>query len=184
MARRKQEEPAYNGPCAFPGCAETGAHRAPKSRERLQEYQWLCLDHVREFNQSWDYFKGMDADEIEAFRSDAVTGHRPTWEREDHLRRAPRVNWHQRLDEGLRRFFNWDEETLRKNSFSALPARERKALTALQLNSRVPPAELKKHYRTLVKQYHPDLNRGEREYEEKFKLITTSYRYLLKLYEE
>jgi len=24
------------------------------------EYYWFCLEHVREYNQAWDYFKGMN----------------------------------------------------------------------------------------------------------------------------
>ena len=36
--------------CAWPGCDQPGLYRAPAGRERLREFQWLCLDHVREFN--------------------------------------------------------------------------------------------------------------------------------------
>ena len=39
----------------------------------------LCLDHVREFNASYNYFAGMSNADIEAYQKDSVTGHRPTW---------------------------------------------------------------------------------------------------------
>ena len=36
-----------------------GEYRAPKGRERLNEYFWFCLNHVREYNKAWDYYAGM-----------------------------------------------------------------------------------------------------------------------------
>ena len=51
--------------CEAMGCAQQGEYRAPKSRSGAREFHWFCLEHVREFNASWDYYKGMSADEIE-----------------------------------------------------------------------------------------------------------------------
>ncbi len=65
--------------CARPECALEGSHRVPKSREALNEHLWFCLEHARAHNESWDYFNGMNEDQIAAFRVDAMTGHRPTW---------------------------------------------------------------------------------------------------------
>ena len=30
--------------CAFTGCDQPGLYRAPAGRERLREFQWLCLE--------------------------------------------------------------------------------------------------------------------------------------------
>ena len=39
----------------------------------------FCLEHVREYNKSYNYFSGMPDDEIDAYRQASATGHRPTW---------------------------------------------------------------------------------------------------------
>src|SRR5437773_7687146 len=65
--------------CEWPGCASGGTHRAPKGRMREREYWRFCLEHVREYNQSYNYFSGMSEDAVARYQKDAVTGHRPTW---------------------------------------------------------------------------------------------------------
>ena len=45
--------------CDHPGCAAPAIHRAPKARNRLNDYYWFCLDHIREYNRSWNYCAGM-----------------------------------------------------------------------------------------------------------------------------
>ena len=49
----------------MPGCGAQGEYRAPKSRQNLHEYWWFCLEHVRAYNSSWDYYKGMSPAEFE-----------------------------------------------------------------------------------------------------------------------
>src|SRR5215467_7518969 len=65
--------------CEWPSCKEPGTHRAPKGRLREQEYWRFCLDHVREYNHSYNFFDGMSLDDIAKYQRDAVIGHRPTW---------------------------------------------------------------------------------------------------------
>ena len=49
-----------DGPrCEHPGCTNAGIHRAPKGRLREGQFYCFCMDHVREYNQSYNYFKGM-----------------------------------------------------------------------------------------------------------------------------
>ena len=55
-------------------------HRAPKSRENLREYYWFCLEHVREYNKSWNYFEDMSEEQISTYRHNSATWHRPTWD--------------------------------------------------------------------------------------------------------
>src|SRR5690606_39566236 len=65
--------------CDHPGCAAEGEYRAPRSRERLTEYYWFCLDHVRAYNKAWDYCAGMGPDDVEhQVRRDTVW-RRPAW---------------------------------------------------------------------------------------------------------
>jgi hypothetical protein len=65
--------------CDRPDCQGEGVYRAPKSRDALNSHMWLCLDHIREFNKSWDYFAGMSTDQIEAHVRRDIVGWRPTW---------------------------------------------------------------------------------------------------------
>ena len=46
---------------------------------RENEYWRFCLEHVREYNSSYNYFAGMSDDAVARYQKDAVTGHRPTW---------------------------------------------------------------------------------------------------------
>ncbi|MEX2629865.1 MAG: hypothetical protein WD341_07995 [Tistlia sp.] len=66
-------------PCAHPGCTAAGDFRAPAGRDRLRDYLWFCLEHVRAYNSAWDYFAGLSSDEIERIRRRDCTWDRPTW---------------------------------------------------------------------------------------------------------
>ncbi|HHN72896.1 MAG TPA: molecular chaperone DnaJ, partial [Thermopetrobacter sp.] len=48
--------------CDWPGCEGLGRHPAPKGRDREGEYYHFCLEHVKRYNRSYNYFAGM-ADE-------------------------------------------------------------------------------------------------------------------------
>ena len=65
--------------CEWAGCPNKGAHRAPKGRENSREYFHFCLNHVREYNQAYNFFQGMNPDDVARYQKDALTGHRPTW---------------------------------------------------------------------------------------------------------
>ena len=87
MARRTREipfledepPPPLKRMCDHPDCLQQGEFRAPKSRSKLNDFYWFCLDHVREYNKTWNYYAGMSPEEVEReTRSDAGWG-RPTW---------------------------------------------------------------------------------------------------------
>jgi hypothetical protein len=63
----------------MPGCGAQGEYRAPKSRQNLQEYWWFCLEHVRAYNGSWDFYKGMSPGQIEAQLRADTAWQRPSW---------------------------------------------------------------------------------------------------------
>src|SRR5213076_2485463 len=65
--------------CEWPDCKNKAPHRAPKGRANDKEYWHFCLNHVREYNQSYNFFQGMNADAVARYQKDALTGHRPTW---------------------------------------------------------------------------------------------------------
>ncbi len=173
----KQAEPKGVRACGIRACSGNGEYRAPKSRSQLDDYIWLCLDHIREYNRQWDYFKGLKEDEILQFQKDSVVGHRPSWQ---FGMATPDT------DEIIRRFFlNFQtaKPVMNPNQHSIINSRERKALNILGLDGRASPPEIKKKYKALVKLHHPDINQQNPEVAaESFRKILEAYDYLKKLY--
>ena len=65
--------------CDYKKCIKIGKFKAPKSRSNLNSYYFFCLDHVKEYNKSWDFYKGLSVDQIElSMRKDTVWD-RPSW---------------------------------------------------------------------------------------------------------
>ena len=73
--RRKKVGPK----CQWTGCKNEAKHRAPKARGGDKEYWSFCLNHVRQYNQQYNFFSGMSDDDVRAYQKDSLTGHRPTW---------------------------------------------------------------------------------------------------------
>src|SRR5215813_731741 len=73
--RLRAELPA----CQWPSCEQPATHRAPKGRLQADQYWRFCLEHVREYNSSYNFFAGMSEDAVAKYQKDAITGHRPTW---------------------------------------------------------------------------------------------------------
>ena len=78
--RQRAEQAREERPCCqWKGCRSPGLYRAPRGRGRDGQYYIFCIDHVRQYNASYNYFDGMNDREVEDFQKDALTGHRPTW---------------------------------------------------------------------------------------------------------
>src|SRR5512143_1317235 len=65
--------------CEAPGCKEPGLYPAPKGRGFEGQYHRFCLDHVREYNKSYNYFSGLPDEAVAKHQKDDTIGHRPTW---------------------------------------------------------------------------------------------------------
>lgn len=165
--------------CDWHGCGELAEHKAPKSPDRLREYYWFCLDHVREYNTRWNYFDGMPAEEVEQFQRDSVIGHRPTWKMGNANRPRYSAANPERLRQKLYRMFGEDLPEDYASGYSLLPARQKKALAVMNLEHPTTLPEIKNRYRALVKKYHPDVNPDDKRAEEMFKKVSIAYRYLL-----
>jgi len=169
--------------CDLPGCLCEGEFRAPKSRDHLTDYFWFCLQHVRQYNSSWDYYAGMDPSEIEAHIRRDVTWDRPTWPlgRPGHAPR-PAYRFHDPFDffEGIdpldpRRRTRNDDPPVRPRASTAAEH----ALSVLDLSLPVTLVEVKARYKQLVKRHHPDANGGDKAAEERLKLINEAYATLM-----
>ncbi len=170
--------------CDHPGCEAEGAHRAPKTRSEPVEYYWFCLDHVREYNKSWNYFAGMSDDEVAAYRHSSNTWHRPTWNvggKKKGQQHSQTFNL-EGIDDQFGLFrdnpLGIDGVTFRQAK-KRVPAPVEKALRRLGLSGDASPKQIKIRYKELAKRFHPDLNGGNKEAEERLKRINEAYSYLL-----
>jgi hypothetical protein len=68
-------------PCEWAGCTKPGPHKAPRGRREEGKFFNYCLQHVQQYNKSYNYFDGMKDDAIADWQKSAATGHRPTLER-------------------------------------------------------------------------------------------------------
>ena len=184
--RVRTDEPS----CDWPGCASAATHRAPKGRLREHEYWRFCLGHVREYNQSYNFFAGMSEDAVARYQKESITGHRPTWKMG--------VNgWKNGVRPGMADFrpdFAADSDpfSLFGDSHAgwrsqAEPPRaearavrnaERKALDVLGLEVDATPHDIKMRFKALVKRHHPDANGGDRSCEDRLREIIQAYNYL------
>ena len=166
--------------CAWPGCEAEGVYRAPRSRDRLREFQFLCLDHVREFNQRWNYFAGMRRDEIEAHQRADTTWHRPTW-RFGGLPGGDAGGrpWHDAY--GLFGDEDGPGGAGRPRTPPPRPlTKAQQMMAVLGIEEGFTLDELKSRYKALAKRHHPDLNGGDKAAEERLKSINEAYTYLRK----
>ncbi|HQT47441.1 MAG TPA: J domain-containing protein [Acidocella sp.] len=156
--------------CDMPGCALQGDYRAPKSRTGAREFHWFCLGHVREYNASWDYYKGMSPGEIEAELRADTSWQRPSWPL-GQLGQGARMNTV--LEDELHAFV-FSARPKSAPNLSA-PPDLREALNVLGLIWPVTLAAVKIKYKELAKRHHPDANNGNRHSEEKLKTINLAY---------
>jgi hypothetical protein len=173
--------------CQWPGCNAQATHRAPKGRLRASEYWQFCLEHVREYNNSYNFFAGMSDEAVARYQKDDITGHRPTWKMGSiggkRGRRAakefrpsgaaddpfslfgeagPRAAGHARAAPEQRKIFN----------------AQRRALDVLGLEADAQRADIKSRFKLLVKRHHPDANGGDRASEAQLREIIQAYNYL------
>lgn len=177
--------------CEADGCREPGEFRAPGSRaagfDGPGDWRWFCLDHVREFNSEYDWFRGMSVDEIlaaqspihgwqtetRAFRADAGTDGVPRW-----------ADFHDPLDAISARAGDIRARAAgrpaQEGSWARFTAREREALGVMGLDSQADRQRLRRRYSELVRRYHPDRNGGDRSYEGRLQRVVEAYQLLRK----
>jgi DnaJ domain len=149
--------------CEQDGCSQEALYKAPRVDKKEGDggstgghaYYHFCLEHVQQYNEAWDYYRGMSDGDIERSRKEDLTWNRPTWSfRKGAVR--PRFFLTHPLKEGP--------------PFSHPPSEKKETLLSQEIQEalkllrlRLPLTEegLKKRYRLLAKRYHPDLT-GEK----------------------
>ena len=183
-AAKPKAEPLRQG-CQMPGCEAAGTHRAPKGRAQEGEYFWFCLDHVREYNKSYNYFTGMNDAAIQAFQRDASTGHRPTWTMGVNAKgdaapgpKPAGFGWATHMHDPFRFFGDGFQAGGPEPERRKVHNMQAKSLRTLGLDISATSAEIKARYKLLVKRHHPDANGGDRSLEDRLREIIQAYSYL------
>ena len=158
-------------------------HRAPKSRDRLEDYFWFCLEHVREYNKSWNFCDGMDENQIESEIREDTVWRRPTWpmgsaENEKRWRFVREGDYADSFG-SFSGDFDAKSETYSSNR-QRPDSPEARAFRILGLDPTASLGELKAKYKELVKTHHPDRNGGDKVAEERLKDINDAYSTLRK----
>jgi DnaJ domain len=181
---------AEHPPCQWPSCNAPAPHRAPKGRLRATEYWQFCLNHVREYNNSYNFFAGMSDEAVAKYQKDDLTGHRPTWKMGSlggkRSARRGRGKFRDAAEFESDDPFSLFGETGASRPGHARPAGEdrkifnaqRRALDALGLETDAQRADIKSRFKMLVKRHHPDANGGDRGSEERLREIIQAYNYL------
>lgn len=170
------------------GCQEQGEFRAPPEDGRdgrsddPSAWRWLCLEHVRAFNQGYNYFTGMSPEEIQAAQRPYAG-----WERETRAfspnAASPPPRWQDfadPLDAIGARFQEKLREARARQDGKPLSGDDRKALRTLGLDADADRKALRTRYTELVRKYHPDHNGGDRSFEKALQDVIAAYTHLRK----
>jgi hypothetical protein len=163
--------------CEWPKCEVVGEHRAPRSRDDLNSFRWFCLDHIRLYNKSWNYYEGMSDKQVEADLRDDTSWNRPSWPFAGMEKSLNFKNSSPGIDDFGGAFSqSGDPETESPAHPRHEPdSQEAGAMAVLDLTPPVTADQIKRRYKELVKRYHPDANGGDKVAEEKFKQISLAY---------
>ena len=182
-AKPAKREPEARA-CDHVGCVRPGAHRAPKSRERVNEYWHFCIDHVAEYNRRWNYFSGMTDAELADYQAREEVGHRPTWTfragKGDRTAATARGGYQPGGAGDPFGMFGSADPTQAKK---ARPRRRISrmqilALEVLSLEENADGPQIRARYAELVKQWHPDSNGGDRSAETNLQRVVAAYQTL------
>jgi hypothetical protein len=185
---RREPEPEVVGPvCAWEGCREPGLYRAPKGARAAGQYHNFCLEHVRHYNQVFNFFSGMKPDEMEAYlRREQETDGRPSWGFGARAGSGPSGaqgarSAERRTADPLNIFarYAW-RQSRQPQQERAKPLHEpdRRALETLGFTGAAKAAEIKAAYKRLVKVHHPDANGGDKSSEDRLRSIIAAYTHL------
>ena len=177
--KRKAEEEERNR-CQWEGCKQPGGHKAPAGRDREGEYVWFCVDHVREYNKNYNYFQGLNDEDIAKFQKDSMTGNRPTWKMGTANQAASAAPIFSDMKSGSAKSMRMRDPNAWASLGQAKPVRrlkplESKAMRTLGLKDDASADDIKTRYKELVKKHHPDANGGDRTSEERFRDVVQAY---------
>jgi DnaJ domain len=137
--------------CDRSGCAERGECPAPKSPNNPDRWMF-CQRHAAEYNQGWDYFEGLSAEEAAERETSETTANAG-------YKEAAHYGW----------------------GGSGDGTRSRDEVRALDLLELTPDCDfdaIKKAYRAKAKLVHPDLRPGDADAAKAFQALQLAYEVL------
>ena len=158
--------------CDWENCREIGAYKAPVEKDNSKKYRLLCLKHIKIFNKNWNYFENMNDSEILEFIKADMTWHKPTqnFSAQDNFFK---ILWNNALKEDLNK--NGFDKNHTKLSHFSFSDKDLKAFEILGLDVSINWEKIRSKFKKLVKKFHPDMNSGNKKFEEKLKVITLAY---------
>lgn len=178
---KKSAYPDNGPPCSFQGCQKPGKHKAPIKGGDVNNYTFFCLEHVQEYNKKFNFFDELPEDKKQQFLQDK------TIEEFVPISKLSLGDNKSQLSYNKIRSGSAAYQKRVGNSFVAKDTAQRKltplemqAFATLDLPYTATAELIKAKYKFLVKANHPDANKGDRSYEERFNAILTAYKQLKK----
>ena len=165
--------------CNWNNCNKIAEYKAPIEKDNSRKFRLLCLEHIKEFNKNWNYFSGMSDTEVCEFIKSDSTWHKPTqsFSSSDNFFK---ILWNNVLDDGLK--INESINGLSRKKQFNFSENDLKAFNILGISVGLKWEMIQKKFKKLVKKFHPDMNSGNKKYEDKLKVITLAYTQLKNTY--
>tara|TARA_B100001750_G_C15215928_1_gene450795 strand:+ start:67 stop:588 length:522 start_codon:yes stop_codon:yes gene_type:complete len=165
--------------CDWKNCRNTGEYKAPVEKDNSKDFRLLCLEHIKVFNKNWNYFLGMSDQQIYEFIKSDMTWHKPTqsFSSSDNFFKTL---WKSALKDKIDKIkFTKDFNQIKKFKFNH---NDIKAFSVLGISMGLKWEKIQEKFKKLVKKFHPDINAGNKKYEDKLKVITLAYTQLKNTY--
>ena len=165
--------------CDWKNCKEIGEYKAPIEKDNSKKYRMLCLEHVKEFNKNWNYFSGMNDEQVIEFIKSDMIWHKPTqsFSSSDNFFK---ILWNNALNDESQKLNN--TESLHHMKKFRFTSQDFQAFTILDIPAGIEWKKIRDKFKKLVKKFHPDMNAGNKKFEEKLKVITLAYTQLKNTY--
>lgn len=134
--------------CDRHNCSEPGKCPAPKAPNSPERW-WFCMTHAAEYNQGWNYFEGLTAEE-EAERTSNETRDAGAYQQASH--------------------YGWGGPGDGSRSRD-----EMRALDLLGLEYEASYEDAKSAWRKLAKEFHPDVRPGDAEAAKRFQAVQAAH---------
>ncbi len=191
--RHPDPEPRPEIPvCGWEGCAQPGLYKAPKGNRAIGEYHHFCLEHVRHYNQVYNFFEGMKPEEMQSEvmreketdgRARGGMGAKPGAGAGPRMPRGapPRGGNTKRVNDPFgvfARYARHQNKQPAEERVKPLHEPDRRAFETLGFSGFVKAEEIRVAYKALVKKHHPDANGGDKSSEDRLRAVIAAYTHL------
>jgi hypothetical protein len=191
-SRHPEPEPHTEIPaCGWEGCTQPGLYKAPKGHNAIGQYHHFCLEHVRHYNQVFNFFAGMKPEEMEAeLTREKETDGRPSWgfgakpgagPGPRMPRGAPRSPNAKRVNDPFgvfARYARHQNKQPQQERVKPLHEPDRRAFETLGFSGYAKAEDIRVAYKKLVKLHHPDANGGDKSSEDRLRAVIAAYAHL------